>query len=154
MSHCCQSKPKHENHSLEQAPGRLLCPNCQGKGKAVAVVTLKCLLTAEAMTRLKPESSYQFCPNPACPTVYFSPEHHFMLEALQVPVFQKSLALETPVCYCFGFTRGDLHAAQEQKRTEEIAQVVKNFVKAGQCACEFRNPQGSCCLGNIGKFSL
>jgi hypothetical protein len=22
-------------------------------------------------------------------------------------------------------------------------------VKAGNCACEVRNPQGSCCLGNV-----
>jgi hypothetical protein len=28
---------------------------------------------------------------------------------------------------------------------------VTTGIKAGQCACEIRNPQGSCCLGNVRK---
>ena len=30
-----------------------------------------------------------------------------------------------------------------------ILQHITAEVKAGNCACEIRNPQGSCCLGNV-----
>lgn len=51
------------------------------------------------------------------------------------------------VCYCFGHTLGEIRTA-----TGEFAMaIVENItagIKAGQCACDLRNPQGFCCLGN------
>lgn len=64
------------------------------------------------------------------------------------PVTQKDPA-HAPVCYCFGFTpamiREELVATGKSTVIERIAAEMK----ADFCACEIRNPQGSCCLGNV-----
>lgn len=126
----------------------MACPGCGETGKAIQTVTLKCLLKPAAMPRLAPESAYQFCPVAACEVVYFSSSQPFSVSDVQVPVFQKDKALDTPVCYCFGITRGEIEMP-ELGRLEEILALVKTFVQAGKCACEYRNPQGRCCLGNL-----
>jgi hypothetical protein len=33
-----------------------------------------------------------------------------------------------------------------------IPERIAAEVKAGNCACEARNPQGACCLGNVSAF--
>ena len=30
-----------------------------------------------------------------------------------------------------------------------IVDDINTGINAGQCACDLRNPQGSCCLGNV-----
>jgi hypothetical protein len=30
-----------------------------------------------------------------------------------------------------------------------VVERIASEMKAGLCACEIRNPQGSCCLGNV-----
>lgn len=149
MSDCCQSLPQAETTDRSALPKRLNCPACGHKGKSLSTVTLKCLLKAEAMSRLEPEDVYQFCPEPVCTVVYYNLSKQFSIGDLQVPVFQKDLALDTPVCYCFGFTRRDLQDSAGPGCTKDLAARVQEFVQAGKCACEFRNPQGRCCLGNI-----
>ena len=54
-----------------------------------------------------------------------------------------------PICYCFGFT--EAMAVEEIRATGKctIPQRITAEVKSGNCACEIRNPQGSCCLGNV-----
>ena len=41
---------------------------------------------------------------------------------------------------------------REEIRATGKCTIPKNItaeMKAGNCACEIRNPQGSCCLGNV-----
>lgn len=56
---------------------------------------------------------------------------------------------DPPLCYCFGFTgnmvRDELSATGGCTVKDRIAAEMK----ADRCACEIRNPQGSCCLGNV-----
>ncbi len=42
-------------------------------------------------------------------------------------------------------------AASSMSRTQRAAIVddINAGIQAGQCACDLRNPQGSCCLGNV-----
>jgi hypothetical protein len=64
-------------------------------------------------------------------------------------VYQKGPETQdVPVCYCFHHTVGDLRAASPQQRTA-IREDINTGINAGQCACDLRNPQGSCCLGNV-----
>jgi hypothetical protein len=55
---------------------------------------------------------------------------------------------EVFVCYCFRHTVGELKAASPETRIAIVADI-NTGTQAGQCACEVRNPQGSCCLGNV-----
>ncbi len=68
---------------------------------------------------------------------------------VRVRVGLKETEDPVPICYCFGFT--EAMAVEEIRATgiSTIPQRITAEVKAGNCACEIRNPQGSCCLGNV-----
>lgn len=126
------------------------CPTNQQVGQTVDLVTLKAGL-ALPLSWLTAEH-YRFCHDPQCPTVYYSPETGQMFDeaALRERVFQKHPDDDDIlVCYCFRFTVGDLRA--ELRQTGQITAIaaITAGIQAGQCACDLRNPQGSCCLGNV-----
>jgi len=58
-----------------------------------------------------------------------------------------------PVCYCFGFTRRDIHDEIAETGRSRIAEQISAEVKAGNCACEVKNPSGKCCLGNVTRVT-
>lgn len=126
-----------------------VCPVNGVKGKAVKVVTLKALLTPQALATLEPHEQHRFCLDPDCPTVYYSPSRTYRGEDLKVPVFQKDPGADVPVCYCFAHTRRDLGRAVQENTAERIPRSIRAHIQAGRCGCEVTNPQGSCCLGNV-----
>jgi hypothetical protein len=110
-------------------------------------ITLRALLRPEALGRL-PSGGFRFCPAPGCDVVYFGGTGTFLRGDLMVPVYQKEPPGDRTVCYCLAITEQHLHrefAASESSVADRITQLVK----AEQCACELRNPQGTCCLGNV-----
>ena len=129
-------------------PGRLTrCPQCGEMGRVVSGATLKCLLRVP-LTAYR-QVDYWFCRTPDCLIVYFSGDgRQLFLEAdLRERVYQKHAEqANTPICYCFGFSVRDV---QEPKRARQTLAVIEAGIKAGQCGCEWRNPQGDCCLGNV-----
>ena len=129
--------------------GGSACPVCGQTGKSVGLQTLKALLRPEALRRLQPAEGFRFCASPGCPIVYYSIGQSYAVGDVAKTVFQKSGHPGDEVCYCFGYARGPLADAAARKLA--MAEVVK-LVKNGACACEIRNPQGSCCLGNIASL--
>jgi hypothetical protein len=67
-------------------------------------------------------------------------------------VFQKETDCDVLVCYCFRYSRGALQRTDSLGRAAILADVVTG-TQQGQCACEVRNPQGSCCLGNLRRLA-
>ena len=53
------------------------------------------------------------------------------------------------VCYCFRYTPGSIRAEIEATGHSTVVDAINEGIQAGQCACDIRNPQGSCCLGNV-----
>ena len=141
MADCCQVETKAES-------GLVRCPDCDQPGRAVDPITVKALLRPEALARLS-APTHRFCPTPSCPVVYFGEGEAFDREELAVPVFQKERAGGRTVCYCFAVTEVDLEREIAETGRSTAAQRITNHVKAGRCACEIKNPQGSCCLGNV-----
>lgn len=92
---------------------------------------------------------HRFCPTPDCSVVYFGGDEVFLREDLTVPVFQKEPPGERTVCYCFGITETAIRRELDATGLSSAADRVTALVKAGRCACEVKNPQGSCCLGNL-----
>lgn len=41
------------------------------------------------------------------------------------------------------------HAGLEANGRSAVVADISAGIKAGPCACDLRNPQGSCCLGNV-----
>ena len=125
------------------------CPQCGKIGKPVQGQTVKAMLSVSL--REVQDTQYLFCRTQTCPVVYFSGdgEQTFSVEQVRERVYQmEPEALDVPVCYCFHHTVGDLRAASPQKRTA-IVEDINTGINSGQCACDLRNPQGSCCLGNV-----
>ncbi len=137
MSDCCDDDECAVPAAAEA------CGACGERGVAVDRITLKALLTPGALRRGFPPNP-RFCASPECPIVYFDPQAdmRFTEDDLLVPVHAKHPGdPDVPVCYCFGVTRRSVVAHSSRDIAAEV--------RAGHCACEVRNPKGSCCLGDV-----
>ncbi|PJB66614.1 MAG: hypothetical protein CO094_06725 [Anaerolineae bacterium CG_4_9_14_3_um_filter_57_17] len=136
--------------NIERKPRAVsTCPECGKKGKPVDGQTVKAMLSA-SLREVK-DTEYFFCKTETCPIVYFSMDgsQTFSTSQIRERVFQKeSTASDINVCYCFRHTVGDIQnsSGDEQKA---MLDDINAGIKAEQCACDLRNPQGSCCLGNV-----
>ncbi len=155
---CCstekteQDKTVCSNPSLSSVQSALIdaCPVCHQQGKKVGGQTVKAML-ALSLAYVSHEP-YLFCSTPTCPVVYFSADgmQHFTVEQVRERVYQKAPDTdEVLVCYCFRYSVGDIRAAVRANKAGDVVEKIKVGVRAGQCACDIRNPQGSCCLGNV-----
>ena len=125
------------------------CPVCGMRGKPVQGQTVKALLSVSLGAVQDVE--YLFCKTRTCPVVYFSSdsEQTFRIEHVREQVYQKEPDRdEVFVCYCFRHTVVEIRFASAESRMAIVDDINKG-INAGQCACDLRNPQGSCCLGNV-----
>jgi hypothetical protein len=152
MSNDCCSKPSAGSESCEvssaTAPRKpraeALCPGCNRKGKVVQGQTVKALL-AVSLRSIR-ETDYYFCRTQSCPVVYYSADGKstFTTSQLRERVYQKEPdAEDVLVRYCFKHTVAQIrHASPLVTMINEI----NAGIQANQCACDLRNPQGSCTL--------
>ncbi len=142
---CC----KVPAHPASGRTPREVCPHCGTPGRRVPELTLRSLLTPMAMRRRASGDAF-FCAQPECPVVYYGAAGRFEQGDLTVKVHQKDPSPATPVCYCFGHSPESI-AQDLRMGGADPAKTISAKVQAGLCACEARNPQGSCCLGNVTK---
>jgi hypothetical protein len=149
MSECCSNKSAVGEFVAETAgAGAHPCPECGRPGKSVETKTLKQMVQPWHL-ELVNKPGFLFCRSADCDAIYFHPDGDCLRKAdVRVRVGLKETADPVPLCYCFGFT--DAMVWEELRATGKctIPQRITAEVKAGHCACEIRNPQGSCCLGN------
>ena len=121
-----------------------ICPVSGTVGSTVGLVTVKALLTGIALRRLDGRA-YRFCSDPGCDVVYFDRDAGsvFGKSDLRVRVGLKESSDPIPICYCFDLSVSDLRSGVH------VAAMIGAEIQAGHCACEVKNPQGSCCLGNV-----
>ncbi|MHB0969801.1 MAG: putative iron-sulfur cluster-binding metallochaperone [Thermoanaerobaculia bacterium] len=155
MSSCCTNTPG----SCELKPATVasdVCERCGRQGQPVDPITLKALLTPDALRRGVPASP-RFCRTEDCPVVYFdnAASRTFSEEDLIVPVHAKHPHDEdVPVCCCFAHSPGTIRREIERKGSSTASEIIAAEVKAGHCACEVRNPKGNCCLGDVAKAEM
>jgi hypothetical protein len=126
------------------------CPTNGKVGKMVDTLTLKAML-AIPLTEMRPVE-YRFCRDANCPTVYYSVDglQTFVESDLRERVYQKHpREKDVFVCYCFQHTVGEIVADVDVASGGRVQAEINRGIKNGQCACDIRNPQGSCCLGNV-----
>jgi hypothetical protein len=92
---------------------------------------------------------YYFCGSPSCPVVYFSEAAAFLRDAVLVPVFQKGAEGLRMVCYCLEIGEDQVRGEVEATGASASADRIKRLVQSERCGCALRNPQGTCCLGNV-----
>ena len=127
------------------------CPTCGKKGKQVGTETVKAML-AVTLHGIQPDRSYLFCRTADCAVVYFADDgkQTFIEDDLREKVYQKHPDDDDVfVCYCFRHTPGSIRVELLETGQSTVVETVTQGTKVHQCACELRNPQGSCCLGNV-----
>lgn len=145
MSDCC-STTKDNTCSVPRSRPEV-CPSCRKKGKSVPVLTVKSLVRDH--TRVLASVSYSFCRTADCEVVYFSNQAAFTKPDLKVRVGIKETADPIPLCYCFDYSREDICRDIEATGETSVLEEIKTEVQGGFCACEVKNPSGTCCLGDI-----
>ena len=146
---CCPSESCSPDGATAPTAG---CPLSGTVGPRVDRITLKALLRPDALRRLD-GTTFRFCPAADCDVVYFDPRTRsiFTNGDLAVRVGLKVRDHPVPLCYCFGYSLADIQRDLAARGTTEIPSRITAEIKAGHCACEVRNPQGICCLGEVTK---
>jgi Zinc binding domain len=144
MTNCCAQTPMPL-----AGPGVIRCARCGGIGRPVSTLTIEHMVKPQFLATAA-KSGFRFCGSPDCDVVYFHPDGQQLCKTeLRVRVGIKEAEEPAPLCYCFGFTRAMLFQELCTVGHSRIPNVIAAELKAGNCDCEVRNPQGSCCLGNI-----
>lgn len=149
MSSCCTPTGR----SASSDAGSQLCPACKTTGISVEPITLKVLLTPDGLRRGVPPTP-RYCPSAQCTVVYFDAGAGVIFRETDVivPVHAKQPHRDdVPVCYCFDYTEKSIRNEIERTGASTATASITEEVKAGRCACEVRNPKGSCCLGDIAR---
>ena len=148
MSDCCSSQPATVGEN-SLARVKAPCPECGHAGRPVATLTLKQMVLTQYLN-LVSDPGFLFCRTAGCEVVYFHPDGQRLHKSdVRVRVGLKETADPVPICYCFGFTEGMLLEEIRTTGGSTIPDRIAVEMKAGYCACETRNPQGSCCMGNV-----
>src|SRR5437773_4399384 len=109
---CCESTPVSTRNDGE-------CSSCRTRGMQVAVITVKALMTGDALRRGVPQAP-RFCASAECSVVYFDDVSDRKVEEgeLTVRVFAKHPhELSALGCYCFGYTREAIEIAAVRQTT-------------------------------------
>ncbi len=146
MSGCCAPENGQAPDSRADR-----CPSCRARGPRVNAITLRALLSGEGLRRGVP-SEPRFCGTPGCTVVYFDNAVPVVFEEALVTVTVHAKHPEdgsVPVCYCFGHTPDTIRGELTRTGRSIASAMIAAEVKAGHCACEVKNPKGTCCLGDV-----
>ena len=150
MSACCSNESSQAATPAKPAARtKTNCPRCGQPGQPVELQSLKHQVRPDHLETVE-AGAFNFCRTATCEVVYFNGNGIVLTKAdVRQRIGLKETDDPAPLCYCFGFT--EKMAAEEIRATGKctIPQRITAEVKAGNCACEIRNPQGSCCLGNV-----
>jgi hypothetical protein len=125
------------------------CPHCAEKGKAVSLATVGSMVKKTVAAEKLSRARYWLCRNVGCPVVYFASAIAIEKSELRVLVNFKENDYDGPVCYCFDHTVSSIRAEIQSTGRSTAQGVITKEVQAGRCACEVKNPAGTCCLGDI-----
>ncbi len=132
-----------------------VCSSCAAESipcvgpKKVPPITVESLVKPEFHGDL-PSGEFYFCPQRECDTVYFGRESgEIRKDQLTVGVWQKEDPGDTPVCYCFDYSARDIMEDARRNSPAEIPFIIRDKVRADLCECDVKNPEGTCCLGNV-----
>ncbi len=138
---CCSTSQK--------PPATRSCPVSNFRGKPVEWSTVAAL----AARRVPPRQAFWLCEDSDCDVVYFGEDGTLLQTSdLRVsPSFKGGPSRNDLVCYCFLYSRQDIEDELRASGDTTIFDRITAEVKAGNCACEVRNPSGKCCLGDVKK---
>lgn len=121
------------------------CPASGSSGKPVNWVTVATLTIGPVPAK----QTFRLCRDAQCEVVYYgSAGTVITIEDLSVqPGFKDGS--DGLVCYCFLHRKADIAHQLSETGETAVFESIENEVRAGNCACEVRNPSGKCCLGEV-----
>jgi hypothetical protein len=132
------------------APAKAECPISKTSSRKVQRRTLEHLLKPDRVGSIQ-NVQYYYCTEQTCKVVYFSNQSvpYFTVDDVNVKVFAKDKGDDVNVCYCFDWTRGRIQDEINKTGKSTAPLEIAKEVKAGNCACDIKNPKGECCLGDV-----
>lgn len=129
----------------------IACPGCGSPLRDVAFKTVKHLLRYELARTVAP-GAFLYCGRPDCDVVYARVlpglengpaviERTFGRADLKERARPFAIGRDRLVCYCFGYTAGEIEDDARRGR-DLVPAAIAADVKAGLCACEVMNPKG------------
>lgn len=128
-----------------------LCPRCGANGRAIGPVTLDAQVVPGRFSQRAELEGWRLCASGPCPVVYFRDRRVVVLGETRAVPSHKSHDPGRLVCFCFRHSAADLEADVAEHGKSTIRASIKAECKAGRDDCEKKNPQGRCCLGNVGQ---
>ena len=128
-----------------------LCPGCEAKGRTIKPVTLQGQVVPPRLDQLGEHDGWRLCTSESCEVVYFRDDEVVVLGETRGVPFHKSEDPQRFVCFCFEHSVADVEADVAENGTSTIQVSIKAECKAGRDDCKRKNPQGRCCLGNVGQ---
>jgi len=120
-----------------------ICPKCKSKGKQVSKDSM--LHHVDDISYIKEQFDYYICKNALCEVVYFNILNEYLYTHLNKEVGYKSFSTSNAnICYCYNIKKQDLN--------EHTIGIIETKMDEYPCACEVRNPYGSCCRKEIKKL--
>jgi hypothetical protein len=147
MSNCCSTSACQSQHGNQdkQAPRKHICPVNGKPYSAVPSTTISHHLK-QPWNWQAGEQSYYFCDDPDCNVIYFAEDNSIIEQsALRTSVGIKERQADSLLCYCYGVS------FQDSENNPDAKAFVIEKTKAGECACDTRNPSGRCCLKDFPK---
>jgi hypothetical protein len=96
--------------------------------------------------------NFWLCRDEECEVVYFGKDGiELRVKDLRVQPGFKSPDNEGLLCYCFLYCRRDIKKDLLKSNESPTVAHIEAEIRAGNCACEVRNPTGKCCLGEVKK---
>lgn len=124
-----------------------VCPACGLPGLTVGTAPVR---THQAWAA---DGAWCHCPTSGCGVVFHLDGDIVTESQVRSRVGRKAITAPEPVCFCFGHTAADLaEDLATNQGTSTINAAIKAEVARGSCACEHLNPDGSCCLGAVGRI--
>lgn len=124
------------------------CPKCERRGRSVSATTVRHQLTSPSIDDYE---GFALCRSESCPVVYYRGEQVYEVGTTVARPFHKSQDPDRLVCFCFDHT---VRAVQDDVRkhgTSRIQTEIRDACGQGLDECERKNPQGRCCLGDVGS---
>ena len=136
------------------SPKNTECPKSGAVSKLVPITAVMTAVKLDRQSDIRETDHYYFCNDSDCPVIYFSNGNVPVFEKsdLVVKVFSKDSGMDVNVCYCYDWSRGRIIEQIDQTGRTTAYDEISTALSDGSCECEFKNPKGVCCLGDVQRF--
>ena len=126
------------------------CPKCEQRGRKISSRTLSSHVVPDRLEAIEEREYWSMCLSPVCSAVYFREAEVVSRSQVRMLPFHKNEAPDRLVCFYFDHRANEIHEEVLAQGQSGVQAEIKAACRSGRDDCERKNPQGRCCLGNVG----